>query len=78
MTLSELPNGDVNLATTCPWMNCKDRFVVHWKAPDQKPGKVYMNGKYIGEGKLVIPPFKQMNGLMFLMIQRHMKEAHGQ
>lgn len=78
MHLLEKSDGSVELIGQCPWQNCKDRFVIRWSPPEQKPAEVYMDGKYIGEGKLIIPPFKQLNGQMFLAIQRHVKEAHAQ
>lgn len=63
MQLVEQPDGSVLLASTCPFMHCKHRFIVRWMPTKQ-------NG-------LIVPNFKALNGQMFLMIAKHIKEVHG-
>ena len=65
--LLEQSDGSVILTSGCPWKDCKHRFVIRWSTSGFK--------EHTSKEQL-IPPFKKMNGQMFLSIQRHMKEEH--
>ena len=71
LQLSEHGDGSVSLKAPCPWQNCKHRFIVCWRPPCFTTITVAQ----IHSG-IMVPPFKALNGRLFLAIQVHMKEEH--